>query len=85
MVFSLKNNHASVKPIDLLNYLLTLIVGKKDDALVLDMYFGSGSLGVSAVESGIPFVAIELDEQYYEIAVARCKAAVDRTKNKKKN
>ena len=82
MVFSLKNNHATVKPIELLKYLLTLIVGKKEDALVLDMYFGSGSLGVSAAEIGIPFVGIEIDEHYYNIAVARCKAAVERTKNK---
>ncbi len=84
MVFSLKNNHATVKPIELLKYLLNLIVGKKEDALVLDMYFGSGSLGVSAAELGIPFVGIEIDDHYYKIAIARCKAAVERSKNKTK-
>jgi DNA modification methylase len=82
MVFSLKNNHATVKPIELLKYLLTLIVGKKEVSIVMDMYFGSGSVGLSAAALGIPFVGIEIDDHYYKIAVARCKAAVERTKNK---
>lgn len=42
---------------------------------VLDPYLGSGTTGVAAVQSGIPFVGIEASEHYFEIACRRIEDA----------
>ncbi len=83
-VFALRNNHTTVKPIELMKYLISLI-SPIQDSLILDCYFGSGTTGCAVLEHelrNLKFIGIEKDEHYYNIAVARCKAAVERTKNK---
>jgi len=64
-----KNNHPTVKAINLLTYLCRLITPPK--GVVLDPYMGSGSTGVAALLEGFDFVGMELDKDYFEIAKKR--------------
>jgi len=64
-----KNNHPTVKPTALMQYLCRLITPPQ--GVVLDPYMGSGSTGKAAIREGFSFVGVELDEDYYNIAKAR--------------
>lgn len=66
------NNHPTVKPISLMEYLIKMVTPK--DGIVLDSFFGSGSTGVACVKNGFKFIGIELEEEYIKIAEARIKA-----------
>jgi DNA modification methylase len=63
------NNHPTVKPIELMKYLIKLIT--PPGGTVLDPFCGSGSTGCAAVELGRPFIGCELDPKYVEIAQRR--------------
>jgi len=64
-----KNNHPTVKPVKLMQYLTRLITPK--GGIVLDPYMGSGTTGIACKKEGFEFIGIELDEDYFEIAKAR--------------
>jgi len=64
-----KNNHPTVKPINLMAYLCRLIT--PPGGIVLDPFMGSGSTGVAAQLEGFRFVGMELDDDYFKIAEAR--------------
>ena len=64
-----KNNHPTVKPTDLMAYLIRLITPK--GGLVLDPFMGSGSTGKAAVREGMSFIGIEREDEYMEIAKSR--------------
>lgn len=66
------NNHPTVKPIELMKYLIKLIT--PPGGTVLDPFNGSGSTGCAAVELGHPYIGCELDEKYVEIAKKRIEA-----------
>ncbi|WP_029978021.1 site-specific DNA-methyltransferase [Pseudomonas sp. PH1b] len=63
------NHHPTVKPTDLMAYLLRLITPPGGTAL--DPFMGSGSTGKAAMREGFRFIGCELDEQYAAIARAR--------------
>ena len=63
------NTHPSVKPVSLMEHLLLLV--HKPGGLVLDPFAGSGSTLVAAKRLGITCLGIEIDEDYYNIAVRR--------------
>jgi DNA modification methylase len=63
------NNHPTVKPTALMQYLCRLIT--PTGGTVLDPYMGSGSTGKAALKEGFDFIGCELDEDYYKIAQAR--------------
>ena len=67
------NNHPTVKPTDLMRYLVRMVTPK--GGTVLDPFMGSGSTGKGAVLEGFKFVGIELDPDYMKIAEARIKFA----------
>jgi len=67
-----RNTHPTVKPVKLMEYLITLIT--PPNGIVLDPFFGSGTTGVAAVNLGFNYIGIELDEQYVEIARRRINA-----------
>jgi site-specific DNA-methyltransferase (adenine-specific) len=68
-----KNNHPTVKPTDLMRYLVRMVTPK--GGTVLDPFMGSGSTGKGAMLEGFKFVGIELDPDYMEIAKARIEFA----------
>jgi len=63
------NHHPTVKPTDLMRYLVKLIT--PPNGIVLDPFTGSGSTGKGAVIEGFNFIGIELDPDYVAIATAR--------------
>ncbi len=63
------NNHATVKPTDLMAYLCRLVTPA--GGVVLDPFMGSGSTGKAAMREGFQFIGIEIDENYVQIARAR--------------
>jgi site-specific DNA-methyltransferase (adenine-specific) len=66
------NNHPTVKPIELMKYLIKLIT--PPGGTVLDPFNGSGSTGCAAVELGYEYIGCELDAKYVEIAKTRIEA-----------
>jgi len=64
-----RNSHPTVKPLELMRWLIRLAC--PPDGLVLDPTCGSGSTGAAALLEGRRFVGIELDPSYMEIAAAR--------------
>ena len=67
------NSHPTVKPLSLIQYLCKL-VSNPSAGTILDPFFGSGTLGVACEKLGIPWIGIELSEDYCEIAKARIEA-----------
>jgi site-specific DNA-methyltransferase (adenine-specific) len=53
------NNHPTVKPVELMKYLIKLVT--PPGGTVLDPFNGSGSTGMAAVELGHPYIGCELD------------------------
>lgn len=66
------NNHPTVKPIELMKYLIKLVTPQ--GGKVLDPFCGSGSTGCAAIELGYEFVGCELDPAYVTIALTRISA-----------
>jgi DNA modification methylase len=67
-----KNGHPTVKPINLLTYLIRLVTPK--NGVVMDCFMGSGSTGIAAQLEGFKFIGMEMDEDYFNIAEARINA-----------
>ena len=61
--------HPTQKPVDLMARIIN--TSSRENAVVLDLFMGSGSTGVACVNTGRNFIGIELDEHYYEIAERR--------------
>jgi site-specific DNA-methyltransferase (adenine-specific) len=70
-VFKKKNNHPTVKPTELMLYLIKLVTPV--NGVVLDPFMGSGSTGKGATRGGFDFIGIEREEEYIKIAEARIK------------
>jgi site-specific DNA-methyltransferase (adenine-specific) len=64
-----RNVHPTVKPIDLMRWLVRLVT--PPGGLVLDPFTGSGTTGTAAVLEGFRFVGIEREPEYAAIARAR--------------
>jgi len=67
------NNHATVKPLKLVKYLVQLIT--PPGGIVLDPFMGSGTTGMACAELGFTFFGIEKDEGYFRIAKERIGAS----------
>lgn len=63
------NNHPTVKPTDLMAYLLRLVTPL--GGTTLDPFMGSGSTGKAAMREGFNFIGCEQDPAYMAIARAR--------------
>ena len=66
------NNHPTVKPVELMKYLIKLVTPA--GGTVLDPFNGSGSTGMAAVELGYTYIGCELDPNYVEISKKRIEA-----------
>lgn len=66
------NNHPTVKPVELMKYLIKLVT--PPNGKVLDPFNGSGSTGMAAVSLGHEYVGCELDPNYVDISIKRIEA-----------
>jgi site-specific DNA-methyltransferase (adenine-specific) len=67
------NNHPTVKPTTLMEYLIKLVTPPQ--GTVLDPFTGSGSTGKAAILQGFDFIGIEMTEEYLPIIEGRLKHA----------
>jgi len=68
-----KNFHPTVKPTDLMRYLIKLVTPA--GGIVLDPFTGSGSTGKAALLDGYRFIGVELTEDYLPIIEGRLRWA----------
>lgn len=61
--------HPTQKPVKLMEHFVKILSNKND--MVLDPFMGSGSTGVAAMKNERHFYGIELDENYYKLAMKR--------------
>ena len=79
------NIHPTVKPTELMQYLIRLVTPK--NATILDPFMGSGSTGKAAIlenlerDANYNFIGIELDKEYFPIADGRINYATTLTMN----
>jgi DNA modification methylase len=78
-----KNFHPTVKPTELMRYLVKLIT--PPGGTVLDPFTGSGSTGKAAILEGFDFIGIELTEDYWPIIEGRLKHAEAKVAEAKEN
>jgi site-specific DNA-methyltransferase (adenine-specific) len=67
-----KNYHVSVKPLNLMRYLVRLVTPK--GGIVLEPFAGSGTTLLAAKKEGFEFVGIERELEYCKIAEQRLEA-----------
>lgn len=68
------NNHPTVKPIALMEYLVKLV--SREWALVLDPFAWSGSTLIACKNTNRGYVGIEMDEEYIKIIEARLASSI---------
>jgi DNA modification methylase len=68
-----QNFHPTVKPTELMKYLIKLVT--PPNGTVLDPFTGSGSTGKAALLEGFSFIGIEMTEDYIPIIEGRLKNA----------
>lgn len=74
----MQNHHPTVKPIELMRYLVRL-TKTPTGGVVLDPFMGSGTTGIACVLEGREFIGIELEPEYFELAKTRIQYAFDNT------
>jgi DNA modification methylase len=67
----MKNNHPTVKPIKLMEYLIKLVSRK--DTIILDPFTGSGTTAIACLNTNRKYICIEKDENYFKISQERIK------------
>jgi site-specific DNA-methyltransferase (adenine-specific) len=67
------SEHLTQKPVELLERLLSVVTTPTD--VVFDPFMGSGSTGVACSGLGRPFVGIEVEPRYFDIACRRIEDA----------
>jgi DNA modification methylase len=67
-----KNNHPTVKPIALMEYLVKMV--SREGQVVLDPFMGSGTTGMACKKLNRDFIGIEMMPEYMEIAKCRIEA-----------
>ncbi len=65
------NNHPTVKPLDLMRWLVRLVTSPQ--GIVLDPFAGSGTTLLACQAEGFGCIGIELEEAY--CAIAQCRLA----------
>ena len=65
------NIHCTVKPLDLIEKLIHLIMPKFDDNILIDPFIGSGTTAVACKRLGIHYLGIDICNEYIEIAHKR--------------
>jgi len=73
------NNHPTVKPLKLMEYLIRLVMPPKD-GILLDPFAGSGTTILAAKRLGFNAIGIEKQAEYCELARARLASYSDKPK-----
>ena len=66
-----QNTHITVKPLKLIEHLIRLF--SKEGSLVVDPFLGSGTTALACKNTNRKCIGIELNEEYYKIALERLK------------
>jgi len=61
--------HPTQKPVELIEYLIKTYTNENET--VLDFTMGSGTTGIACINTNRKFIGIELDKQYFEVAIKR--------------
>lgn len=69
----MKNEHPTVKPVELMRYLVRLIT--PTGGTVLDPFMGTGTTGIAAHLENRNFVGIEKKDQYFKVSERRTRFA----------
>ena len=69
------NNHPTVKPIALMDYLCRLVT--PPGGVILDPYAGTLTTGIAALMNGFRFIGIEMYAEHCEIGIRRMGDHVD--------
>lgn len=64
-----KYNHPTIKPLNIIENLITN--SSKENDVVLDCFMGSGTTGVACKNLNRDFIGMEIDEKYFKIAEER--------------
>lgn len=73
------NNHPSVKPLKLIEYLLKLIT--PPGGICIDPFGGSGSIAVSCILNDFKYISMEYKNEYFNIMKSRIETALNSKKN----
>jgi site-specific DNA-methyltransferase (adenine-specific) len=68
-----RNHHPTVKPINLMRYLIRLVTPA--NGIVLDPFLGSGTTAVAAIHEGVEWIGFEINPEYGHIAERRAEHA----------
>ncbi len=74
--WNIERGHPCPRPLDQMQHIVEQWV--RPDDTILDPFMGSGTTGVAAVRLGRKFYGIELEEKYFDIAVKRIEAEMNR-------
>ena len=74
------NTHPTVKPVSLCSYLLKLI--NPPQGKVLDLFAGSGTVGMACAMNNFQYHGIEIEREYYLLAKRRMMAAYKKQQGK---
>ena len=74
----MKNNHPTVKPIALMEYLINMVT--REGQIVLDPFMGSGTTGVACERLNRKWIMIEKELKYVEISAKRIEAEASQLK-----
>lgn len=66
-----KTRHPTQKPVYVMKWIIERLTDNGD--LILDPFMGSGTTGVASKENGRKFIGIEMDNEFFNIAVNRIK------------
>ncbi|MBE3047065.1 site-specific DNA-methyltransferase, partial [Candidatus Bathyarchaeota archaeon] len=72
------NRHPTVKPLKLMEYLCRL-TKTPTGGVVLDPFMGSGTTGIASHNEGRKFIGIEMEKDYFEIALVRIRGKIKPT------
>ncbi|MGL4897511.1 MAG: DNA methyltransferase [Cetobacterium sp.] len=62
-------SHPTIKPTSSLRYIIQAI--SNDGDTIFDPFLGSGSTAIACIETGRKFIAVELDNKYFDMACKR--------------
>lgn len=65
------DGHCTVKPLALMKRLVSLLVPKSPENIILDPFAGTGTTLLAAKELGYPFIGIEIEQSYVDIVGQR--------------